>query len=312
MNQDKRYTTAYAVRMLVFSMVVATALGLSTEFIKNSNIKTLISILIPQVMYLAIPLIMIKRDKFNIKNIVPYDLGVYPLGILLTLPIAIAALAQNLVFAISFDWLANALNIGFDITLDLSNPWYLVFGLLIISLLPAISEEFMFRGVIMSSLRDRGFWYTVFVSATVFALAHMNVKQLIHPFLLGAILAFITLKTSNIAYAMCIHFINNVVALFLYQIPFFANLTVYSPKNLGILFGIMFAGIAVLYPTIWLLLKATQSSQRFKKYSEPTQYEKASEKPAKTVEKPILFLCLALTALMIIAAVMTFVQNTKG
>ncbi|NLZ64984.1 MAG: CPBP family intramembrane metalloprotease [Clostridiales bacterium] len=311
MDQNRKYTTVHSVRILVIAMAVSMAAGLIIQVIKDPNIKTLVSILIPQVCYLAVGLILIKKEQFPIKDIVPSDIGVYPLGVLLTIPIAAAVVLQNLVFATSFGWLADKLKIGLDVTLDIANPIYAVFGVLIIAILPAVSEEFMFRGVIMSSLRERGFWYSVFVSAAVFALSHLNVKQLIHPFLLGSLLAYITLKTGNITYAVCIHFINNVIALFMNQIPFFANLMIYSPKNLGILFGLMALGAVVLYPTVWLLLKATQSSQRFRKYSEPSPYEKASEKPIRGIDKPILFLCVVFVALMFLTAFATAFSNIK-
>ena len=184
MDQNRKYTTVHSVRILVIAMAVSMAAGLIIQVIKDPNIKTLVSILIPQVCYLAVGLILIKKEQFPIKDIVPSDIGVYPLGVLLTIPIAAAVVLQNLVFATSFGWLADKLKIGLDVTLDIANPIYAVFGVLIIAILPAVSEEFMFRGVIMSSLRERGFWYSVFVSAAVFALSHLNVKQLIHPFYL--------------------------------------------------------------------------------------------------------------------------------
>lgn len=309
MDSDKRYTSIHAVKILVIAMAISFAASLFAELIKDPNIKTLVSVLITQICYLAVPFIILKKEKFPYKEVIPQDIGVYPLGVLLTIPIAVAALAQNLMLTVSFMWLADAMNLGFYIVLDVSNPVVAVFGVLIIGILPAISEEIMFRGVIMSSLRERGLWYPVFVSAAVFALAHMNIKQLVHPFLLGVILAYITIKTGNIIYAMCIHFLNNFMALFIDQIPFFANLMVYSPKNFGILCGIMAAGAAVLYPSIWLFLKATKSSLRFKKYSETSPYEKASEKPMHAVNKPILYICIIFVVLMILTALASYFQN---
>ena len=95
MDQNRKYTTVHSVRILVIAMAVSMASGLIIQIIKDPNIKTLVSILIPQVCYLAVGLILIKKEQFPIKDIVPSDIGVYPLGVLLTIPIAAAAVLQN-------------------------------------------------------------------------------------------------------------------------------------------------------------------------------------------------------------------------
>lgn len=300
MENNKRFTTTHAMKIFVVALAVSMGLSLLLQFIKSNDIRTLLSIIIPQLSYLVFAIVFIKKDQFTIKEIIPRDIGVYPLGILLCLPIAIAVLAQNLFFATAVDWLAVKMGIGFDINLDMTNPAILVVSILSVAILPAICEEVMFRGVMLTSMRDKGLRYAVIVSALIFALSHMNIKQLVHPFIIGVLLAYITIKTCNITYAMCIHFLNNTMALFMGNIPFVSKIVVYSPKNAGILVGIMFAGLFALIPLVYLLLKATQSKRRHCTYNQSTSpYEKASEKPVRKIDTPILIICVVLVALTI-------------
>lgn len=108
-----------------------------------------------------------------------------------------------------------------ETTESLTNP--MSFGVFILSIfitcvIPAITEELLFRGIIFNGLRSR---FTdlqaIFLSAFMFALMHQNLQQLVYPFLLGSIMAWIVLRTGSLLSSMLVHFINNfLVILFAY------------------------------------------------------------------------------------------------
>lgn len=77
------------------------------------------------------------------------------------------------------------------------------------SIFPAIVEEFVFRGVLLGSLKDYGETFAIMVSALTFGLFHGNVEQIIHAFLLGLLLGFVVVKTGSIYISVLIHFANN-------------------------------------------------------------------------------------------------------
>jgi len=75
--------------------------------------------------------------------------------------------------------------------------------------IPALVEEFAFRGVILGSLRKHGDGFAILTSSVLFGLIHGNLKQIPFAFLLGLFLGFCTVRTGSIRVAMCVHFYNN-------------------------------------------------------------------------------------------------------
>ena len=81
----------------------------------------------------------------------------------------------------------------------------------IIGVLPAIFEEFLFRGYMLQSLRRFGDVFAMVISSLIFALFHGNFAQLPNAFIMGFVFAFIAVRTGSLATGMVIHFINNTV-----------------------------------------------------------------------------------------------------
>lgn len=77
------------------------------------------------------------------------------------------------------------------------------------AIVPALVEEFAFRGVILQSLRKYGDAFAVFASALLFAMMHGNMTQAPFAFLLGAILAMLVIMTGSLWTSIAVHFINN-------------------------------------------------------------------------------------------------------
>ena len=106
-------------------------------------------------------------------------------------------------------------------TETLANPMsFGVFALSVVvtCIIPAITEELLFRGIILNGLRTRfNDVQAIFMSAFMFALMHQNLQQLVYPFLLGSIMAWLVLRTGSLISSMLVHFINNfLVILFAY------------------------------------------------------------------------------------------------
>ena len=78
---------------------------------------------------------------------------------------------------------------------------------------PAICEEFLFRGVIASGLKERGFKVALFASSIIFTLMHGNPEQTVHQFIIGYVIGYVFLKTGNIWIGVIVHFVNNFTAV---------------------------------------------------------------------------------------------------
>lgn len=91
----------------------------------------------------------------------------------------------------------------------------LVYIIIAVAILPAITEEFIFRGIVLGEYTDMGCSNSVAVilSALLFSLVHLNIYQLPVFFFGGIILAFVTLTTNSLLCAVIIHLLNNCFSL---------------------------------------------------------------------------------------------------
>ncbi|MBQ8885416.1 MAG: CPBP family intramembrane metalloprotease [Clostridia bacterium] len=115
-------------------------------------------------------------------------------------------------FSTSFEQLQRGLGLSsssLDPELIGSSGWLILYAFLLSTVLPAIFEELLFRGVILRGFLQFGKAAAVILSAVLFALAHGNVDQLIYQFLLGAAMGYLYLETRNLAVCCVVHFTNN-------------------------------------------------------------------------------------------------------
>ena len=94
-----------------------------------------------------------------------------------------------------------------------------------ICLLAPIAEELVFRGAVLRKLlewKPEHRWLMIIFSAVLFAVAHMNPAQMIHPLLIGILLGWMYERTGSILPGIAYHWANNTVAYLmtrLYQDP---------------------------------------------------------------------------------------------
>ncbi|WP_312643956.1 CPBP family intramembrane glutamic endopeptidase [Hydrogenoanaerobacterium sp.] len=120
---------------------------------------------------------------------------------------------------------------------------------LVICIIAPVVEEYIFRGILIRKLRGYGEAVCVFASAFLFALLHGNSYQLISTFVIGAVLAYVTVKTNTIVYAILIHMSNNIVATIAARITATQNMAAASLFSIGmmamIISGCVFLGFAI-------------------------------------------------------------------
>ena len=98
-------------------------------------------------------------------------------------------------------------------------------GYAVICLLAPIGEELVFRGAVLHKLlewKPERRWLMITFSAVLFAVAHMNPAQIIHPLLIGLLLGWMYERTGSIIPGVAYHWANNTVAFLLarlYQDP---------------------------------------------------------------------------------------------
>ena len=81
--------------------------------------------------------------------------------------------------------------------------------LICIAVVPAVLEEFMFRGVFAGYYREKGILTAALLSGLVFGLFHLNFNQFGYAFALGVAFALLLEGTGSIFYGMFAHFLIN-------------------------------------------------------------------------------------------------------
>ena len=91
--------------------------------------------------------------------------------------------------------------------LVLENPLWM--NLIIIALLPAVVEEFIFRGLLFNGYKKRNPLMAILLSAFLFGLMHMNLNQFSYAFVIGIIFGFLAYATGSLLPSILGHFIIN-------------------------------------------------------------------------------------------------------
>ncbi len=125
-----------------------------------------------------------------------------------------------------------------------------IFGFLLsliaTAIVPALAEEFAFRGIIMGILRRFGDGFAVLTSAIIFGVLHGNFEQMPFAFLVGLALGFIAIKSGSLWTAIAVHFFNNLISVLMDY--FVRNISVSAQNVIYSLFLIitLLIGIASL------------------------------------------------------------------
>lgn len=94
----------------------------------------------------------------------------------------------------------------------------LVLQYFFLAVTPGFCEEFLMRGFALKPLERRfGPVAAVLMTATIFALIHLDLFRLVPTFLLGLAFGTVTLRSKSVYPAMVLHMLNNALALFMIQ-----------------------------------------------------------------------------------------------
>ncbi|MBO5321674.1 MAG: CPBP family intramembrane metalloprotease [Clostridia bacterium] len=98
-----------------------------------------------------------------------------------------------------------------------------IFGFLLTiiatAIVPALLEEFAFRGIILGSLRKFGDTFALIASSICFGVLHSNFEQIPFAFFVGLFLGFAVLKTGSLRVSIAVHFYNNLMSVLINYLP---------------------------------------------------------------------------------------------
>ena len=93
--------------------------------------------------------------------------------------------------------------------------WLLLINIVFTAVLPAVCEETVHRGMLLSQIKKQNVWKAVLISSLLFGLLHINIYQFFYATILGVLLAILTLSTKSIYPAMIVHFMNNAINVYM-------------------------------------------------------------------------------------------------
>ena len=143
---------------------------------------------------------------------------------------------------------------------------------------PAIFEELLFRGTILSGLKEYGIKVAVIVSAVIFTFMHGNPEQTVHQFIIGAVVGYIFFKSGNLWLGIIVHFFNNFISVTqAYVLSFFMDTTAEVTSQIAIVDLVVDVVIAAILAYVgfeiikWLIQKLLVEDARLNGVTEKVE-----------------------------------------
>ncbi|MGN0435362.1 MAG: ABC transporter permease subunit/CPBP intramembrane protease [Wujia sp.] len=158
----------------------------------------------------------------------------------------------------------SAENVDISMEYLLGDKFWLT--LVVVAVTPAICEEAMFRGYILSSMENR---YkanqAVMITAILFGLYHMSIVKFFTTALLGYSISYVANRTKSILPGMLMHFINNalscVVMYYPSQIEKLFPVLIKTSISLFDFVALLGLGMIFVGIGIFLILKSTKNKE---------------------------------------------------
>ena len=177
-------------------------------FYLYEGLSSLLSMFIPG-------LIIIKISKRKITNLMPFKkIEGKKLFAIVMCGMSVCMIAQLMggLIGINFGLFGVDLYDGLE-TATAAGFWDVIMNSICTALIPALVEEFVYRGLVTGILKEHDETLAIVGSAFLFGMAHGNFGQIPFAFVVGLILAYVRVKTNSMLPGILIHFGNNFYAV---------------------------------------------------------------------------------------------------
>ncbi len=165
-------------------------------------------------------------------------------------------------------------------------PVQIFFLFLVMAVLPAICEEFIYRGFLLRGVSEFGKAGAVFVSSFAFGMMHATIQQIPFAFLIGLFLGYITVRFKSIVLPVVLHFVNNAVSCVLLVLQNYLN-----EETLIIVDALMSMSFIVsgIFCTVIFVVLSRHDRANAKSKVEPVIYDYQTEEKKPVVEEKTSF-----------------------
>jgi membrane protease YdiL (CAAX protease family) len=296
-TQEKKSGLAYSaavVMNVLLSVVLIVGIALagfttSAEY-ESEDWFLYCSFLLPQLAFAIVAAIYFFKTKTPVQSVAA---KCKPKYFLLALLMQVGLLSLSELNTLFLQFLGRFGYESADISLPSLNGFGLFGVLITVALLPAIFEETIFRGILLSGLKKFGSVAAVLVCGLLFSLYHQNPAQTIYQFLCGAAFAWIALRSGSILPTVLAHFLNNALIILLKKF----GLETFSTTTEIVL--IVLSALCLIFAILWLIF-----------IDRKQQPDAEKPKETKTADKKGFFLCAAVGILVcLLTWITTFISG---
>lgn len=188
------------VSYIAMSMLIGIIIGVT-----GVNLPLWVNYILGEVLIVLPAFIYVILFKINIIKCMPYRKIKVTDGVLSLLIgymlIPLVLFISNLTTLFSTNYLQDSMS-------ELTSYPFLI-QLFLIAVVPAVVEEFVFRGLIYHSYRKNGILGAAVLSAVVFGFMHLNINQLSYALIMGVVFALMVEVTGSMYSSMLAHFAVN-------------------------------------------------------------------------------------------------------
>lgn len=142
---------------------------------------------------------------------------------------------------------------------------YVIPALFVMAVLPAVFEELLFRGLMLSCCeKNMGSVGIIFTIGLCFALFHGSPEQTVYQFIAGCAFTFLAIRSGSILPSILMHFLNNAVIVLLQAFGAFdasGALRISAGGNIAL---IVVAAACLVGAVVWLILDGNPLKKREK------------------------------------------------
>lgn len=279
---------AFFLYQIIGSLLTVLILGLDLESVPVNSLRLMT--MAGQILFILLPALLFAKWIYSdvgkiIRIRLPdlKELGLFTIGIIILIPLLQSYLyiqnyyleifAKNSSFINSvksfFDSLNEMVEKTYSNLLSASNIFELTLVIIVVAVVPALSEETMFRGFIQRSFELRyKKYFGAIITAVFFSLYHFNPYGFIPLFVLGAFFGFAAYKSKTLLIPMFLHFLNNFSAVSLYHIigddELIKSDASVNPDELSS-YVMMFFGLAALFVVLIVVINKYYTSRKLLK-----------------------------------------------
>lgn len=255
-NHLKKDSTKLGILLIIIE-ILSIILGLilmSIDRASSTSSSIIISGLLSLLIFFVPSLLFVLIGKYDMNDIFPFQKvsgGLFFTLIAFGLASALAANYVSQMFDGVLGWFDLDPSISADI--EATTTIEIILQFISVAILPALVEEFLFRGVILGVLKKYSAGAAILISGTLFGLMHANFSQIPFAIPVGIILGYIAIKTNSLLPTMIIHCLNNSISVVLELLYNSENI---SKNTVGLIEGITMTIISVLgIVSIFYLIK---------------------------------------------------------